>query len=182
MSVKVTYLEKIKTEPGGTFNHTHAISHIDKSVPSEEEFEILSKNVDSAVTAIQNLQKQLSEYDQKLVKQKKEIEELAGNIQTFKCEITQFLQTNLSDGSPFFSNLSKIIQKHIENVQRSVKKLAPLEETVKQQKAEINDIQVTITELKQIQKSGKQNLRLEIANAFSKIKQLFEGAGENNDA
>lgn len=134
MGVRVTYLKKTETNAGGTFGHTHTIAQEDKSVPSEEEFKNLSAKVEKISSAIRDLKTQLSDISklkQTLANQQKEIAKLTESTEDFKKEIAQLLQNNISEGSPFFSRLSGIIQSHIENVQSSVSGLETLLKTDK---------------------------------------------------
>lgn len=130
MSTKVTWLKQYSTS--SSFGHTHTIAQEDKSVPSEEEFKNLSAKVEELSSSIRELKTQLSDISmlkQTLANQQKEIAKLTESTEDFKKEIAQLLQNNISEGSPFFSRLSGIIQAHIENVQSSVSELETLLKT-----------------------------------------------------
>ena len=124
MSVTVTYIsaftEKKTAEWGG---HSHGFdSRYEYEVPSINEFNHLNKTCSEMQKCISENSSELRQVQKKqtddLNKLSKEFVNIKNREQEFEESIKTFVEQQLSEGSPFFSFFSQVIQAHIENVQK----------------------------------------------------------------
>lgn len=102
-------------------SHSHSIWGETVSVPSNSDFQSLLNSIKSLENRLGNIEKSLRECSSKIQAQDRIIAGISEKEKKFFDDICKKLKDSLSEGSPFFIQISSKIQNHIQTIQQSEK-------------------------------------------------------------